>query len=78
MAIRIRDPLFIHKLSGIRICNFIFRFGFQIRIQIFSEHKYLNFKIEKKLFEWQIQQISTNDKLFYEDFGIFNSLIYIF
>ncbi len=78
MAIRIRDPQFFHKLSRIRIRYFRFGlcgFGFQIQIQIFSQNKYLNFKKGKILLEWQIQQISTNDKHLYEDFGIFNSLI---
>jgi len=41
----------------------------------FSQHKYLNFKIGKILLEWQIQQISTNDKHLHEDLGILNSLI---
>ncbi len=46
-----------------------------IRIPIFSQHKYLNFKIRKMLLEWQLQKISLNDKHLHEDFGIFNSLI---
>ncbi len=44
----------------------------KIWIPIFSQHKYLNFKIGK--IEWQIQQICTNDKHLHEDFGILNSL----
>ena len=42
----------------------------RIRIPIFFQHKYLNFKIE---FFLQIQQISSNEKHLHEDFGIFNS-----
>ena len=45
-------------------------FGFQF----LSHYKYLNFKIGKFLLEWQIQQISTNDKHLHEDIDIFNSL----
>ncbi len=39
----------------------------------FSQHEYLNFKIVKVLLEWQLHQISTNDKHIHEGFGIFNS-----
>ena len=34
--------------------------------------------IGKLLLEWQIQQISINDKNLYEDFGIFDSLTWAF
>ena len=54
----------------------IFFSGFlasRIQIPIFSQHRYLNFKIGKILLEWQIQQISSNDKHLHEYFGIFNS-----
>ena len=34
------------------------------QIPIFSQHKYLNFKIGKSYLEWQIKLISTNDKTF--------------
>ncbi len=44
-----------------------------IRIPIFLQHRYMNFKIWKKDSIWQIQKISTNDKHLYEDFGIFSS-----
>ena len=52
--------------------------GFGFRIPILSQHKYSNFKIGKFLLEWQIQQISTTDKHLHEDFGIFNSLTWVF
>ena len=58
--------------SGIR--NFRFGFGFQFFLNI----NILIFQIGKILLEWQIQQISTNDKHLHEDFGIFNSLIWAF
>ena len=35
-----------------------------------DQHKYLNFKEGKFLLQWQIKQISTNDKHLHEDFGI--------
>ena len=44
----------------------------RIRIPIFTQYRYLNFKIGKILLELQIQQISSNDKHLHEDFGIFN------
>ena len=58
------------KISGFRIlCEFI---ESRIRIPIFSQHEYSNFKIRKILLEWQIQQISTN----YEHLQILAFLIH--
>ena len=74
LRLRLISQVINTQNPGMAICQKYRR----IRIPIFTQHKYLNFKIGKILLEWHIQQISTNDKHLHEDFGIFNSLIQAF